>query len=1019
MKEQPLVSVIMPAYNHEDYVGAAIESVLNQSYPNIELLIADDMSPDTTEQIIGDYAEKYPEKIKFLRGDTNKGTAYRWTELVQMSKGDFIIATASDDLLPKNAVELKLNFLLENPDVDVVSTDFDLLLANDQIITGQEKLNHVPQFSKYYMIDFQNLYNELLPGNFIPGGALCIRVSRIPRSELYQDTHSPNVSDYELWMRLALDYTWEYIPESTWVYRWHDSNYSSPTNPNNTQQTVLSQYVYILSKQLLRNTSILQKQQVCNIIIHHVNLLNQLVEREKTVLAAFSGESTSMVSIIIPVFNKVDFTRKCIASILQNTDYPVYEIIIVDNGSSDGTSGYLKEISRQHKHIRVITNRDNLGFAKANNRGVSNARGEYILCLNNDTEAFEDWMAPMVKILQSDPSVGAVGSKLLFPDGRIQHAGVVLCDDSLVGGDPLVARHLYYQNDANFAEANELRSYQVLTAACLLIRKEIYDDLRGYDEKFWNGYEDIDLCLRIRENGFKLIYQPASVLIHHESQSGPERFSKVAENMKYLHKKWLNKLDIDMVMGADYKSTLGENHQIRPYQIPATVEEIEADKKPLVSIVMLTYNALKYTKKCIRSIQKHTHCPHEVIFVDNGSKDGTRAYLGQLAKDHPEYHFILNEKNKGFAAGNNQGVKAARGEYVMLLNNDVLVSDGWLGQLVRSLEKDEGIGMVGPITNFISGRQMIKDVSYENDNEFYEFARLVRENNKGRITPRRRIAGFAVLMRKALYEEIGGLDESFGIGNYEDDDLCIRIREAGYVIMVDESVFIHHYGSRTFKANKINYRQSLKVKGKQFRKKWPNVDYNELLELKNPLKELHDQWLKEGVAYLDLDRLEEAMIQFYRIIKDNPISQDALFGLGVCARKQNKHEAALAYLNKLLDINPDHANAYNQSGLIASETGDLEGARTLFTEAVEKDPGFLDAQRNLAECLLLMEEYDSAVQAYVTILDNHPDDVSSLLRMAQLNEEAGQSRDAIKWAEKVLTLVPDHSGAKNILSAAG
>ncbi|MBN4081094.1 sulfotransferase [Caldithrix abyssi] len=185
--------------------------------------------------------------------------------------------------------------------------------------------------------------------------------------------------------------------------------------------------------------------------------------------------------------------------------------------------------------------------------------------------------------------------------------------------------------------------------------------------------------------------------------------------------------------------------------------------------------------------------------------------------------------------------------------------------------------------------------------------------------------------------------------------------------------------------------------------------------IQQPQNDRRHRLIEKGSVFLAEENYFQAKKIFQTVQDENPISQDALFGLGVCARKQNKYEAALAHLEKLLDINPNHANAYNQIGLIASETGDLEGARTLFATAVEKEPGFLDAQRNFAECLLLMEEYDNAVQAYVTILDNHPEDVSSLLRMAQLNDEAGQSRDAIKWAERVLACDPQNPSALEIV----
>ena len=158
----------------------------------------------------------------------------------------------------------------------------------------------------------------------------------------------------------------------------------------------------------------------------------------------------------------------------------------------------------------------------------------------------------------------------------------------------------------------------------------------------------------------------------------------------------------------------------------------------------------------------------------------------------------------GFSGGNNLGVTYANGNYIMILNSDVLVFKGWLSSLYNSLKLDKKIGAVGPVSNSISGRQKI-DVNYSNDDEYLKFAQNLNLSNKGLITPRRRLAGFAVLLSKKLYNKIGGFDEDYKIGNFEDDDFSLKITKEGYVLMVDESVIIHHYGSQSFKSNNIDY----------------------------------------------------------------------------------------------------------------------------------------------------------------------------------------------------------------------
>jgi GT2 family glycosyltransferase len=242
------------------------------------------------------------------------------------------------------------------------------------------------------------------------------------------------------------------------------------------------------------------------------------------------------VSIIIPVFNRLDLTRQCLARISENTPAGMAEVLVVDNGSTDGTSDFL---AAEHAAGRLVhvRNTGNLGFARACNQGACLANGRQLLFLNNDTEVQPGWIQPMLDLLENDPRIAAVGSRLLYADGTIQHAGVALGE--LPGRDPLLAVHTYHRAPADLPAANQRRIYQALTAACLLVRRSDFEAVQGFDEEFWNGYEDVDLCLRMQDRGGWMVYEPASVVIHHESQSGPARFEKAGENVARLHRRWL------------------------------------------------------------------------------------------------------------------------------------------------------------------------------------------------------------------------------------------------------------------------------------------------------------------------------------------------------------------------------------------------------------------------------------------------------------------------------------------------
>lgn len=220
------------------------------------------------------------------------------------------------------------------------------------------------------------------------------------------------------------------------------------------------------------------------------------------------NKSGVISSIIIPVFNKVEYTKKCLEALFKNTPGDIYEIIVVDNASSDETPEFLK---RMINKLEVITNQENMGFTSACNQGAKIAKGNYLVFLNNDTEPQPGWLESMVKLAESDSKIGIVGSKLVYPDGRLQEAGgIIFCDGSGSnfgrGGNPY---------EEGFNDACEV---DYCSGACLLVRKELFENIGGMDHRYSPAYyEETDLCFAAREKGYTVMYTPNSVVIHHES----------------------------------------------------------------------------------------------------------------------------------------------------------------------------------------------------------------------------------------------------------------------------------------------------------------------------------------------------------------------------------------------------------------------------------------------------------------------------------------------------------------------
>jgi len=529
------------------------------------------------------------------------------------------------------------------------------------------------------------------------------------------------------------------------------------------------------------------------------------------------------VSIVMPVFNKLELTRVCVASLHDVVTEPTFEIIVVDNGSSDGTREWLAEQAASGR-LRTVNNPENLGFAQACNLGAAAAQGRYILFLNNDMEVLPGWLEPMVGCLDQDPAVGIAGACLIFADDTIQHGGVALVDYLANPRPEIGGTHLSYKKPVDMPGARKNQEMRVVTGACLLIRPEVFHAVGGFDQTYWNGNEDVDLCLKAGELGWKVVYMGDSLIYHYESQSGAQRWTRTQDNIDHLNKVWRGRTGVDFEHHGDEDFRPTPDNRIRPYVSPALQSHlpVPSGDRPRASVIVLTWNALTYTRQCAASLLAHTDPRHELIFVDNGSNQDTLVFLAELAREHPQVKVIRNGKNLGFAGGNNVGLAAASGEYLCLLNSDTVVTEGWLERLIRPLAADPRLGLVGPVTNSITGMQKLSRVDYNEETlaRLDEFAARIARQKAGQVDAALWIVGYCVLMRRDLLLRIGGLDEGFGLGNFEDTDFCLRSFLAGYGAAIVADCFIHHFGSRSFVENQLDYETNMDEKFEIFRRKW-------------------------------------------------------------------------------------------------------------------------------------------------------------------------------------------------------
>lgn len=235
----------------------------------------------------------------------------------------------------------------------------------------------------------------------------------------------------------------------------------------------------------------------------------------------------------------------------------------------------------------------------------------------------------------------------------------------------------------------------------------------------------------------------------------------------------------------------------------------------LTSIILVTHNEVAFTRECVDSLRARTDDPCELIFVDNGSTDGTVDYLQRLEGAR----VIFNPENRGFPAAVNQGLAIARGENIVLLNNDTVVTTGWLRRLLDVLHSQERIGLVGPCSNRVSGEQEVP-AAYRDMASLDGFAWDFSRRHQGVVEETDRLVGFCLAIKRAVIDEIGALDERFGIGCYEDDDFCLRTLKAGWKAVIAREVFVHHYGSRTFQGSGVDFSGVLETNRKKFLEKW-------------------------------------------------------------------------------------------------------------------------------------------------------------------------------------------------------
>jgi len=349
------------------------------------------------------------------------------------------------------------------------------------------------------------------------------------------------------------------------------------------------------------------------------------------------------------------------------------------------------------------------------------------------------------------------------------------------------------------------------------------------------------------------------------------------------------------------------------------------------SIVIVAHNQLKYTRICIESVLKRTHYPFKLVLVDNGSTDGTVDYFRSIEGAV----VIHNDTNTGFPCGANAGLRAAEGRYVVLLNNDTIVTDGWLTRLVEAAEEDGTIGLVGPLTNHSKGAQLLEKRDFNDLQELEKYAQRLATDNAGKRQVTDCLTGFCLLIKREVIEQIGYLDERFGVGNFEDDDYCVRARQAGYKLLIAMDCFVYHFGERTFLELGIEgdkWISLLNENRELFAKKWQGT----LVRDKKRLA-VSSRLVEEGRNLLETGDAVAALRKFVEAFREDPVSSSALLGSGIALRMLGEKEQAYENLKRALRINPGLEEARRHLGELAVELNNEADTADFLDESKESN----------------------------------------------------------------------------------
>jgi len=889
------VSAVVSTYNSEKFFRGCLDDLINQTLykkGELEIVVVNSGSQQNEDDIVKEYQDKY-KNIKYVK--TGRETIYEaWNRGIVIAEGKYITNANTDDRHKEDALEIMANTLDEKNSIALVYADSKVTDKEN------EKFETAPVTGLLLWPEFdrKNLFRICYIG------PQPMWRKKLHKKYGYFNGSYKSAGDYDFWLRIAKHESFEHINKILGLYLLSEDSVEH-----------VNQNISLKESEKARKENWDSESDLPPLLgtyLSHYTCSENLPESVK-------------FSVVIPTCDRPEHLQKALQSLTEQT-YKDFEVIVINDGKLD-ILHILKEFENRlsYRHVRNVMNRER---SASRNNGIKVSRGKYITFLDDDDIFYPEHLQILSDNLSDSNSV-------VYTDA------VRVVYEKTDEGYKIIDKSVPYSIDY---ERNKLLIGNIAPINCFAIQREKLFEAGLFNETF-NVLEDWELLLRLSElTAFKHIKENTCEVSwkldgSSTTSSKGRLFDKVRKQIYYKYDK-------------EIKNIPNINEIVNEFNL--IWKKDFAYGSSVVSIIALSFNQLEYTKSFVQSVLKFTKTPFELIIVDNGSNRETVDYLKELSAKDERIKVIFNEDNLGFPKGVNRALKTAKGKYILIANNDIIVTEGWLERMIEVAEADNQIGLVGPISNSVSGVQFDKEAAYPDITAMHAYAKKNKEKNKGQIFPFPRVAFLCTLIKKEVIEKIGGLDERFSPGNFEDDDFCLRAQIAGYKTVVAKDVFIHHFGSKSFTADGTEkYAERLEINKKIFVEKW-GADPEEIW-LRGK------EYLNKNIFYpLDTDELSETIQRAQVCIQDKeyelalnylqtvleskkfnfencPTKIDSLYHLaGKICLMEKKFEEAINYFRKELDNNYKSLRAYEGMRDAFSALGEKEEALKIYQKVYEQ-----------------------------------------------------------------------------------